>query len=285
LRTRKPTCWFVNSVSDLFHEDVPDEFIAECFAIMARAHWHRFIILTKRAERMRDLLSSEDFCDLVDEMDGVPQKVLEEVEARAGRFDPNARMHGDARSRDFSITPGKPLANVITGVSIANQPDADRLVPILLQTPSACRAVSAEPLIGPVDLSPWLWKTCRDCGGKMHVGSDYSACVCAKYSPRPGYERRNEIHWLIAGGESGPNARPCDVNCIRSIVEQCKASGVPCFVKQVGSKPVGHAQWEHPDNEGYGVDPALSRLEDRKGGDPSEWPEDIRVRQFPEVTR
>jgi protein gp37 len=75
--------------------------------------------------------------------------------------------------------------------------------------------------------------------------------------------------WVITGGESGPKARPCDISNIRSIVEQCKASGVACFVKQLGAKPF------------MGVKGFGPPIRDSKGGDPSEWPEDLRIREFP----
>jgi len=79
---------------------------------------------------------------------------------------------------------------------------------------------------------------------------------------------------VIAGGESGPNARPCNIDWIRSIVRQCEAAGVPCFVKQVGAKPcMGLSD--------YGVHVGPLKTVDPKGGDPAEWPMDIRVRQWP----
>lgn len=292
LRRRRPTCWFVNSVSDLFHKDVPDEFIAEAFAVMARADWHRYIILTKRAERMRDLLSSEDFCDLADQMGSVAQEMLEESEARAGRFDPNARMLGDCRSRDYSITPDRPLAHVITGVSIANQNDADRLIPILLQTPSACRAISAEPLVESVDLRPRLHGYCPHCGADGEVfefsarSDDLQKCHrcnrtyahggLRKYTDAAGDTMyRTGIDWVIVGGESGPGARPFDIAWARSIIQQCKAAGVPVFVKQLGRRPHDSLT---------GADWSIEGMVDKKGGDPTEWPADLRIRQFPQTS-
>lgn len=85
------------------------------------------------------------------------------------------------------------------------------------------------------------------------------------------------IHWVIVGGESGHGARPCSLNWIRSIVLQCASAGVACFVKQLGAKP---NHWFYGDHNKT-IHPI--RLKDRKGGKPLEWPEDLRVRQFPEA--
>lgn len=91
------------------------------------------------------------------------------------------------------------------------------------------------------------------------------------------------INWIIVGGESGPNARPFDVAWTRSTIEQCRAAGVACFVKQMGAHP-----WDGPGSL-WGADPTMRsgaiRLSDRAGADPSEWPEDLRVQEFPEVAR
>jgi protein gp37 len=85
---------------------------------------------------------------------------------------------------------------------------------------------------------------------------------------------------VIVGGESGPRARPCDVAWIRSIVEQCRAAGVPCFTKQLGARPYEMiAAGNHGGD--YFHEPRELRLRDRKGGDPAEWPTDLRVREFP----
>ena len=100
------------------------------------------------------------------------------------------------------------------------------------------------------------------------------------------------IDWVIVGGESGPRARPCDVAWIRSIVEQCRAAKVACFMKQLGAKPIARDRWDMSEEQFVDLDasedgwseadgPVALRLRDRKGGDPSEWPEDLRVRGFP----
>jgi len=134
LSWRKPQRVFVNSMSDLFHEDVPDEFIDKVFAVMALAERHTFQILTKRPERMREWFD-ENGRDAVQHTVHYPQ------------FD---------RWRQ-SITLGQwPLPNVWLGVSAEDQQRADERIPLLLQTPASVRFVSCEPLLGPVDLSRWM---------------------------------------------------------------------------------------------------------------------------------
>ena len=82
------------------------------------------------------------------------------------------------------------------------------------------------------------------------------------------------ISWCIIGGESGPKARPTNIEWIRFIVRQCKAAGVACFVKQLGSKP-------YEGLKPFSTGPSAIKLQDRKGGDMEEWLDDLRVREFP----
>ena len=163
-----------------------------------------------------------------------------------------------------------PQSNVWTGTSVENQAAADLRIPELLKVPAVVRFLSIEPLLGPIDL---------------HLNA----------SERP--------DWVIVGGESGPRARPCNVAWIRSIVAQCRGAAIPVFVTQLGSRiigqyygdgPLGDAMSSHPysvvSSAGHAI-PAdtrpppgaliRGRLEDGKGGDPAEWPEDLRVREFP----
>jgi protein gp37 len=125
--------------------------------------------------------------------------------------------------------------NVWLITTIENQHWANVRIPQLLQVPAAVRGLSIEPLLGPVDLSRWLGERVRcGCGG-----------VCDSGVPCP--MRGNwqpPIRWVIVGGESGHHARPCNLAWIRSIVEQCKAAGVPCFVKQLGSRPFDSTDFE-----------------------------------------
>lgn len=157
----------------------------------------------------------------------------------------------DAVPLQMEWRPGD-LPNVWLGVSVEDQKAADERIPLLLQTPAAVRFLSCEPLLGRLDLSHWLTVWARV--GKTHV------------------EPCRGPQWVIVGGESGPGARPCNVQWIRAITDQCRASGVACFVKQLGS-------W--PTDERLQGDRWL--LQDKKGGDWSEWPEWLRVREFPQT--
>lgn len=135
-----------------------------------------------------------------------------------------------------------PLPNVALGTSVSNQDDADRNIPHLLNPPAALRFVSYEPAIAEVDWGRYLWS-----------------------SPRP------DIDAIIIGGESGSNARPFDIAWARNTIAQCEEAGVVAMVKQVGRRPTG--EWgssNHPMMAGHWF------LGDSHGGDPSEWPEDLR---------
>lgn len=191
-----------------------------------------------------------------------------------------------------------PRPNVWLGVSVENQKAADERIPLLLQTPAAVRFLSMEPLLGPVDLSKFLWDAweCPECGddhenGKWLLPPNKRYCgVCAGDGGRDVLVNRKGklLHWAIVGGESGHGARPCNIAWIRSIVEQCKAAGVACFVKQIGSKPYESASDGHTVRSWNEAEVRLNgefvqiHLKDKKGGNPDEWPEDLRIRQFPE---
>lgn len=262
LSWRKPARVFVNSMSDLFHEDVPDEFVDRMFAVMALAPQHTFQILTKRAERMRDYMT------------GRRDVVTSAVEAiRPSRPPRHWYYFSDAQ-----MTMARwPLPNVWLGVSVEDQKHADVRIPLLLHTPAAVRFVSAEPLLGPVDLTPYGWLCGCDacCNGDRCPGPpecmrfDRRSCPVCK-----GTAKGHNINWVIVGGESGPCARPFHIDWARAIAEQCKIAGVACFLKQFGSQPY----------QGGGISEALTRLRlhDRKGSNPAEWPEDLRgLREFP----
>lgn len=240
LRWRKSRRIFVDSTSDLFHPSVSNEYIAAVFGVMAACPQHTFIVCTKRAKRMR-----EWFAWMADERhDGET-------------CDPVERMY-QARGKEWhwpDEEPSWPLPNVWLLVSTEDQETFDERVPELLRCPAVVRGVSAEPLLGPIDVTMLhsVWDKHGEPSG-----------------PRPG------IQWVIVGGESGHLARECDLAWVRRIRNDCANAGVPLFVKQLGSAPIQN--WVVARNHG-----SLEALRHPKGGEPSEWPDDLRIRQFPEV--
>ncbi len=184
LSWRKPRRVFVNSMSDLFHEAIPMEFIARVWAVMMGATGHRFMVLTKRPERMREFVTNF-----------MPYA-----------FDVNLLVSQKLKER--------PAKNIWLGVSAETQEEADRRIPILLQTPAAVRFISAEPLLENVNLLPYL----------VPIGYNWD------------YERRGpaRINWVVVGGESGTGARPMAKEWVRAIRDQCQAADVPFFFKQWG---------------------------------------------------
>jgi hypothetical protein len=165
-----------------------------------------------------------------------------------------------------------PLPNVWLGTSVEDQAAADERIPHLLRCPAAVRFLSCEPLLSRVEIPEVSWQVCRCGSAQSHAG----ACRACKSRVS-----KRAIHWVIVGGESGPRARPCDIHWIRMIGHQCRRAGVPLFVKQIGADPVvkvgNHCRVESM----RGVASYERRITDRKGSDPSEWPEDLRVREFP----
>lgn len=205
LSWRKPAKVFVNSMSDLFHEDVPDAFIDQVFAVMALADRHTFQVLTKRPERMRAYLGG-DTEDLVTRWADAAITIMplrDGSEAAADRYETVAAV-------DW------PLSNVWLGVSVENQHFADERIPLLLQTPAAVRFISAEPLLGPVELRG-PWESCGDCD--PCIGGQPRSCAVGGYWLNPlTPPGTSGIDWVIVGGESGPGARPFCLAWARSIV-------------------------------------------------------------------
>ncbi len=197
LRWRKPRMVFVCSMSDLFHEDVPDEFIASVFAYMRVAHWHLFQVLTKRPKRMADLLLSDDFWGLYSDMSYEAQDAAEEILGNRGEFSVHKRRTDDIRTLDWEVWP---IPNVWLGVSCENQSAACERIPHLERCPAAKKFLSLEPLLGETNF-------------------DYAG-----------------IDWVIVGGESGPKARPMRADWVRSIRDQCVKAQVPFFFKQWGGR-------------------------------------------------
>lgn len=206
---------FVNSMSDLFHKDVPDGFIAWVFDVMGQASQHTYQILTKRPERMAEFCRR--WSDHV-EPDAPPicmaRGPAETRQAyRSGRamlfadmLDEMGPPPEDAAYPTYGWLEGQRwwpavLPNVWLGTSVESQDVIDR-VRLLTETPAAVRFLSCEPLLGPLDLAPYL----------------------------------DKIDWVIVGGESGPHARPMEADWVRGVRDQCLAAGTAFFFKQWGGR-------------------------------------------------
>jgi protein gp37 len=263
LHWRKPRMVFVNSMSDLFHEAVPFEFIDRVFAVMALCPQHTFQVLTKRPERMAEYLNTPGRMD---------QLIWRAMLSPDQEFVPNHEPHT------------WPLPNVWLGTSVEDQARADERIPHLLRCPAAVRFLSCEPLLGPVDLERWL--QAADPGDLDREVASIMADLRSGRGSVSDAVIGDALHWVIVGGESGAHARPCDVGWIRSIVRQCRAAKVPVFVKQLGKRPRELGRGE-PMPMPWTWDDGGEQIErwynpaDRKGGNPAEWPEDLRVREMP----
>ncbi|ACC81185.1 phage Gp37/Gp68 family protein [Nostoc punctiforme] len=234
LSWKKPKRIFVCSMSDLFHENVPDQWRDRVFGIMAAAHWHIFQVLTKRP--LNALKYFQNF--------NLAQRIKD-----AG---------------NLVCKPELPLKNVWFGVTCENQEMADKRIPILLQIPAKVRFLSCEPLLEEIDLS------------EVFGLYEYEE---GKFALKVGSRWESSPDWVIVGGESGKDARVCHIDWVRSLTRQCQAAEVPVFVKQLGSNCIESL----PYIAGVPSTDYQFKTSDRKGGDISEFPEDLQVRKFPDI--
>jgi len=254
LRWRKPRRVFVNSMSDLFHESLSDRDVAKVFSAMRFAPRHTFQVLTKRPARMLEWFSK---CGNGGGLGWITHNNTEPEKAYRG----TGVIVGESDRW--------PLPNVHLGVSVENQATAELRILDLLNTPAAVRYVSYEPALALVDFTrlsivppkppygPGVWLNALT--GHVEGPDDVL--------PR--------LDWLIIGGESGPRARPMDLAWARKAVRQAKEAGIPVFVKQLGTA------WARERGIRWHSQHAYRWNANRKGGNPSEWPEDLRVREFP----
>lgn len=214
LKWREPATIFALSMSDLFHENLPTYEIATIYAVMVAAvhvRRHAFQVLTKRSDRMREILNSEAFWRQVNH---------EASHHVAAHIDAHTSGAQDEYGHD------NPPPGIWLGVSVENQKYADERIPDLLATPAVIRFLSCEPLLESIDLfkaaCPYTrGLTFNALSSKEGIGLETGIGV-------------NRIDWVIAGGESGPNARPPHPEWFRSLRDQCAAAGVPFFFKQWG---------------------------------------------------
>jgi protein gp37 len=262
LHWKRPRKIFVENQSDLFGEFVPFEYIDRVVAVAIMAHWHTYQALTKRADRMLEYWSTPDRAYRIG-------CALLSFAKPPMPIPPHIPDH---------LVPRLPLKNWWHGVSAENQDYADKRIPLLLQTPAAVRFVSYEPALGPINFDGYL-----------------------RFQKETGAFRwASGLNWVIVGGESSPKARPFEVQWARDTVSQCKAAKVPCFVKQMGSYAIERNDqiadvWYYSDGSDMDTEaidgdsyryqgaPVRLKLKNKKGGEPAEWPQDLRVRQFPEV--
>jgi protein gp37 len=247
LHWREPRRVFVNSMSDLFHESLPFESVALVYAAIYSAG------RAGRAEHTYQILTKRParrlafFAWLAKEAHRCHWLIPDFLSTQFGAGLP---------APYYSAWPHP---HIWEGVSAEDQPTADERIPLLLQTPAAVRFVSYEPALAAVDFEPYF------------DGPEDRLSVEV-----PGW--LGGIDWVICGGESGPHARPFDLAWARAARDQCKDAGVAFFMKQVGARP-----YEEDENAlGDGRDTVKCR--ERKGGDMSEFPEDLRVRQFPALS-
>jgi len=258
LRLRKPSRIFVADMGDLFYEEVSNETIAAIYWVMAATPWHTYQVLTKRARRMRE------WYEWVEREGGARRLGL--LLHHAQRMMPSGGVSKRALDILGATQPileqSWPLRHVWLGVSTEDQKRADERITELLRTSATVRFVSYEPAIGPIDFYPWL----------LEESIRTTETI---------------LDWIICGGESGPGSRPFHIAWARSVAEQCSDAGVAFFMKQLGadvrwdgiSTPPNH--WMPKDTEDAGDGSWRVHLKDRKGGTMSEWPVDLRVRQYP----
>ncbi len=270
----KPRMIFVNSMSDLFHPNVPIDYIAKVYAVMMLANWHTYQVLTKRPERAAEITNSKEFWAMV-------RHAIVEISG--------TKLTVDELPPKFDMD--NPPKNVWLGTSIENQNTADYRMPYLLRCRAALLFVSGEPLLDKIipryneyggdeytDVIDWIQ------GKRYRFKEDSPFNIPDEIFDHP------KIGWMILGGESGPNARQCDVKNIRILVQYCKEFKVPVFLKQLGYAAFGGLEFvgayfksQRYFNEG-GKAWRSRVLKHRKGGDPSEWPADLQnCREWPAI--
>lgn len=216
-KLKKPSRIFVCSMSDIFHADVPDEYIEQIFKVMRECPQHTFFVLTKRPERML----GKNWC------------VCHERAPFDARFVSN--WYAD---------------NIWVGVSAENQEQANKRIPVLLDLQVAHRFVSVEPMLGPVDLKRWL--SCPETLDSCHARGLYpDNCILGEAEK---CARNIHLDWVICGAESGPGKRKCKTEWVCKVWHDCKMAKVPFFFKKYNDARDSNAfdgEWPCPHDREY----------------------------------
>ena len=297
LRWRAPRKIFLTAMGDPFHDGVSDDDLEFLFGAMHVAGHHTFQVLTKRPKRMAEFIkkTTAERC-LAEFTIRLGNGVLKD-QSPTGKSDWSKRM---PRGFDW------PLKNVWLGVSVENQATANERIPHLLATPASVRFLSCEPLLEAVDLTRIVDPNPAIVNAPVTI-TFHALVRKGGIALRAGLG----IDWVIAGGESGSGARPFDLAWARSLRDQCASAGVAYFCKQLGSNAIDSDGFDVMNERGEvaysrgndvpGVEAmrleALHKgrilrprnysrfLRDRAGADIAEFPEDLRIQQFPEVPR
>lgn len=239
LQRKKPATIFVGDMFDLFHEAISDNLIIEVLAVCAEDRGHTYQILTKRAERMKRIVS------------------------------------------DFMLFHGSIPPWMWFGVSVEDKQRAEERIPDLLQTTAAVHFLSVEPLLERFSLAEFIVNDdegrylLRPLAGTAEVLDSNSMDIISDDPENP------RINWVICGGESGPHARPFNLAWAEDLLAECRAAGTPFFMKQIGA----NSYWFSDDRlkalANGGSDGFTRQSVHGKGGNMIEWPEHLRVREFP----
>ena len=276
LQWEKPLRILVGSLSDIFHPDVPNEFIAAIFGVAAACPQHTFIISTKRPERAAQWFKWVSRGDETPQFNAVYRCILE---AARKDFD----VPG---STDEEPDPGWqerwPLPNVWLLTSVEDQLTAEKRIPWLFECTAAVLGVSYEPALGPADFA-WIAQEREDPGCLNALTGEWWPALGNADEEYRWREEGPRLDWVRVGGEWGPEARPCHIKWIRSVIRQCQEHVVPCWVDQIGRSPFGDIGWPGP-GPMHARDHERGSITDFKGSDPSEWPKDLQVQELPKLT-
>lgn len=240
LRLTQPARIFVDSNGDLFDPAILDEFIERVFGVMALCQQHNFIVLTKQANRMAEWFRWES--------------ISETRETMASRYAEHiGNIVWDPRGSDYWLYeqasakivqnrrkwPCWPLPNVWLGTTAETQKAADERVPLLLAAPAAVRFVSVEPMLSAIDISKYL--SCEFYAGPL-IGPR-AGTISGKSMPAA--RLRPRLDWVIIGEDSTPGAKMPDSHWVESLIDQCRAAGVPVFVKGKLAQTFKCQEWPH----------------------------------------